>query len=200
MRAGLVTLLVAIAVGGLPAASAQDTSLDVTARSSTNTEANPERAIEQATALSPAALTAPELGRAVSNFESAASAGVLVAAVHAGRLLMLRGDDTLARRLFEQAATAPTPSTRYLAHLFLESMDERDGDPASAERHSSQPWALSLTRRVDAWRLARCWRGTDAPGKPPASWAALRPATWRGCCSIRGGCTCLPILSTPRRP
>jgi hypothetical protein len=29
MRAGLMTLLVAIAVGGLPAASAQDTSLDI---------------------------------------------------------------------------------------------------------------------------------------------------------------------------
>ena len=29
MRAGLMTFLVAIAVGGLPAASAQDTSLDV---------------------------------------------------------------------------------------------------------------------------------------------------------------------------
>jgi hypothetical protein len=76
-----------------------------------------------------------ELRRALSYFEPAASAGVLVAALHAARLRMLRGDDTLARRLFEQALTSSTPSTRYLAHLFLGSMDERDKDVASAERH-----------------------------------------------------------------
>jgi hypothetical protein len=108
----------------------------------------------------------PELGRAVSNFESAASAGVLVAALHAGRLRMLRGDDTLARRLFEQAATATTPSTRYLAHLFLGSMDERDGDVASAERHylaasSAFPYAQSGRLALGAL-LARSGRTREA--------------------------------------
>jgi hypothetical protein len=111
---------------------------------------------------------AAELGRAVSNFESAASAGVLVAAVHAGRLRMLRGDDTLARRLFEQAATALTPSTRYLAHLFLGSMDERDGDPASAERHylaalGAFPYAPSGHLALGAL-LARSGRTREAAG------------------------------------
>jgi hypothetical protein len=69
---------------------------------------------------------------------------------------MLRGDDTLARRLFEQAATALTPSTRYLAHLFLGSMDERDGDPASAERH--------YLAALGAFPLRAEW--------PPGAWGA----------------------------
>ena len=38
----------------------------------------------------------PELLRALSNFERAASAGVLIAALHAARLRMLAGNDNLA--------------------------------------------------------------------------------------------------------
>jgi hypothetical protein len=108
----------------------------------------------------------PELRRALTYFEPAASAGVLVAALHAGRLRMLRGDDALARRLFEQAATAPTPSTRYLAHLFLGSMGERDGDVSSAERHylaASNVFPYAQSGRLALGSLlARGGRGKEA--------------------------------------
>jgi hypothetical protein len=66
MRAGLMTLLVAIAVGGLPAASAQDTSLDIYSAIIDQYRNDPERAIEQATALSPATSTAPP-GRGIAD-------------------------------------------------------------------------------------------------------------------------------------
>jgi hypothetical protein len=98
---------------------------------------------------------------------------------------MLRGDDTLARRLFEQAATALTPSTRYLAHLFLGSMDERDGDPASAERHylaalGAFPYAPSGHLALGAL-LARSGRTREAAGvvgrTPPGKRMAL--GVWR---------------------
>ena len=81
---------------------------------------------------------------------------------------MLRGDDALARRLFEQAASAATASTRYLAHLFLGSIDERDGDVASAERHylaasSTFPYAQSGRLALGAL-LARNGRTREAAG------------------------------------
>ena len=290
MRAAVITLVVVIGVGGLPAASAQDVSLDLYAAIVEQYRSDPNRAIEQATALSPAAFSAapsragaeqshwtfadvqaamlmhleaalvlnkrgdvrawahirtgqdlgqtlgrspdhawfvhrwhtivarlfagsvrftpvrrstlpwkaaiasfeaglrfeyralkpprlfpgldartydpPDLGRALSNFESAASEGLLVAALHAGRLRMLRGDDTRARRLFKQALKSSTPSTCYLAHLFLGAMDERDQEVASAEHHylgasSILPYAQS-GRVALASLLARSGRGKEA--------------------------------------
>jgi hypothetical protein len=310
MRAGIMTLAVAVAVGGLPAASAQDVSFDLYSAVVDQYRSDPERAIEQATVLSPAELSAaarraagepsmgtaahlqaamvmhleaalvlaqrkdgragahvrtgqelgqmlgrtpdhawfvyrwhtivareftrsagldpdrrsalpwseeivsfeagvrleyeamkpprmfpglevrtyntPELQRALSNFERSASAGILVAALHAGRLRMLRGDDTLARRLFEHAATAPTPSTRYLAHLFLGSMDERDGDVAAAERHylaASSVFPFAQSGRVAlASLLARRGRGKEAAAvvsrTPPARLTRLWFDPW----------------------
>ena len=128
----------------------------------------------------------PELRRALTYFEPAASAGVLVAALHAARLRMLRGDDTEARRLFERAATAPTPSTRYLAHLFLGSMDERAGDVASAERHyatSSSVFPYAQSGRVALGSLlARSGRGKEAAAvvgrTPPANLERLSFDPW----------------------
>lgn len=107
-----------------------------------------------------------ELRRALTYYEPAASAGVLVAALHAARLQMLRGDDAQARRLFERAATSSTPSTRYLAHLFLGSMDERAGDVAAAERHYLTasgvfPYAQSGRLALGSL-LARRGRGKEA--------------------------------------
>ena len=112
------------------------------------------------------ALDTPELRRALTYFEPAASAGVLVAALHAARLHMLRGDDSQARRLFERAATSSTPSTRYLAHLFLGSMDERAGDLTAAERHYVTglgvfPYAQSGRVALGSL-LARSGRGHEA--------------------------------------
>lgn len=77
----------------------------------------------------------PDFRQALPDLERAAASGVLVSALHAGRIRMMRGDDDDARRLFEKATVASTPSTRYLSHLLLGSMDERDGELASAERH-----------------------------------------------------------------
>jgi hypothetical protein len=108
----------------------------------------------------------PELRRALLQFEPAAAAGVLVAALHAARLHMLRGDDAQARRLFERAATSSTPSTRYLAHLFLGAMDERAGDLAAAEQHYVAgsgvfPYAQSGRLALGSL-LARNGRGNEA--------------------------------------
>jgi hypothetical protein len=57
MRRRVMTLLVAIAVGGLPGASAQDDARDPYSAIIDQYRSDPERAIEQATALSPAAFT-----------------------------------------------------------------------------------------------------------------------------------------------
>jgi hypothetical protein len=310
MRAGITTLVVVVAVGGLPAASAQDVSSDSYATIVERYRSDPARAIEQATALSSAAVAAsptrpiaeasdatsghlqaamlmhleaalvlakrrdgrvgahiraaqdvgrglardpdqawfvhrwyrivtqffnrpasfdlvrrrglpwneeiasfetglrleraamqppqlfpgldvrtydtPELRRALSYFEPAASAGVLVAALHAARLQMLRGDDTQARRNFERAATAQVPSTRYLAHLFLGSMDERAGDVASAERHyvaASSVFRYAQSGRVALGSLlARSGRGKEAVAvvgrTPPANRERLSFDPW----------------------
>jgi hypothetical protein len=67
-----MTLLVAIAVGGLPAASAQDTSLDIYSAIIDQYRNDPERAIEQATALSPATFTAPP-GRGIADASGSVS-------------------------------------------------------------------------------------------------------------------------------
>jgi tetratricopeptide (TPR) repeat protein len=73
--------------------------------------------------------------QAVSLYRQAIEAHLEIAAVHLGRIEMLRGHDDEARRLFEQAADGSHwRTTRYLANLFLGSMDERVGDPGNAER------------------------------------------------------------------
>jgi tetratricopeptide (TPR) repeat protein len=71
---------------------------------------------------------------ALSDYAQALSAQLLVAAVHMGRIEMLRGRTTEARRLFERAARdSQARTTRYLANLFLGSMDERAGSADAAE-------------------------------------------------------------------
>jgi hypothetical protein len=136
--------------------------------------------------LSVRALDSSELRGAVANFERAAAAGVLVAALHAARLRMLHGDNAAARRSFEQAATAPTPSTRYLAHLFLGAMDERDGQLQAAESHyraasSVFPYAQSGRVALSSL-LARTGRGAEAAAvivrTAPSSLAATSFDPW----------------------
>ena len=141
----------------------------------------------------------PDLRQALSNFEGAASKGLLVAALHAGRLRMLRGDDTLARRLFEQALTSSTPSTRYIAHLFLGSISERDRDEASAERHyveASNIFPYAQSGRVAlASLLARSGRGQEAAAvvsrTPPGGLERLSFDPWW---------LYLPPIPSSRRP
>jgi hypothetical protein len=68
-------------------------------------------------------------------YRQAIGAHLKIAAVHLGRMEMLRGHDDEARRLFAEAADGSHwRTTRYLADLFLGSMDERAGDPGNAER------------------------------------------------------------------
>lgn len=107
-----------------------------------------------------------ELRSALANFQRAADAGILVATLHAARLRMLHGEDAAARSSFEKAAIAPTPSTRYVAHLFLGAMDERGGRVTSAENHyraASSVFPYAQSGRVALGSLlARNGRGTEA--------------------------------------
>jgi hypothetical protein len=83
-----------------------------------------------------------------------------------GRIQMLRGNDAEARRLFDAAATdSQSRVTRYLANLFLGSMDEREGHPDAAERRYRA--AMGFLPRAQSGRpaltalLARSGRGAD---------------------------------------
>lgn len=73
--------------------------------------------------------------QAVPYYQDAIAAHLEIAAVHLGRIEMLRGHPDAARRLFAQAAReSHWRTTTYLANLFVGSMAERDGDRAEAER------------------------------------------------------------------
>jgi tetratricopeptide (TPR) repeat protein len=90
---------------------------------------------------------------AVPYFEEALAGDVLAAAVHLGRIQMLRGHDAEARRLFDRAAGAShTRTTVYLANLFLGSMDERDGHPDAAQRRYRT--ALAALPRAQSGHMA----------------------------------------------
>ncbi len=86
-------------------------------------------------------------------YNQAIAAHLQIAAVHLGRIEMLRGNDVDARRLLATAATnSHWPTTTYLANLFLGSMDERDGDRESAERRYRL--AVDAVPRAQSGRLA----------------------------------------------
>jgi hypothetical protein len=57
-----------------------------------------------------------------------------VAALHLGRVRMLQGNGSEARTLFQSALTDVDPSVRYLAALFLGSLEEREGRFDGAEK------------------------------------------------------------------
>jgi len=57
-----------------------------------------------------------------------------VAALHLGRVRMLQGNGSEARTLFQSALTDVDPSVRYLAALFLGSLEEREGRFDAAEK------------------------------------------------------------------
>jgi hypothetical protein len=90
--------------------------------------------------------------QAIPLLEQGVAAHFSVAAVHLGRIQMLRGNETDARRLLASAARDETSRvTRYLANLFLGSMDEREYTPA-AEDHYRR--ALEALPRAQSGRLA----------------------------------------------
>jgi tetratricopeptide (TPR) repeat protein len=84
-------------------------------------------------------------------YKQAIAAHLEIAAVHLGRIEMLRGNLDEARRLFAQAADdSHWRTTRYLANLFLGSLEERDEDWGFAE--------LRYRRAVDAIETAQSGR------------------------------------------
>jgi hypothetical protein len=81
------------------------------------------------------AYTPEAFGEAASSYRQALAAHLEIAAVHLGRIEMLRGHAEDARHLFGQAAdNSHWRTTIYLANLFLGSMEERDGESSAAER------------------------------------------------------------------
>ena len=93
------------------------------------------------------------LDRAIPSFKAAVLHQVYIAAVHLGRIQMLRGQDAEARRLFEEAVQGTrSRTTRYLAHLFLGAFDEREGHPDAAERHYRA--ALDAVPRAQSGEIA----------------------------------------------
>ncbi|HEX6465121.1 MAG TPA: hypothetical protein VFZ98_11725 [Vicinamibacterales bacterium] len=91
--------------------------------------------------------------QAVPFYRQANEAHLEIAAVHLGRIEMLRGHDDEARRLFAQAAdNSHWRTTRYLANLFLGSMDERDNDRPLAERRYRM--AVAALEKAQSGHLA----------------------------------------------
>jgi predicted Zn-dependent protease len=86
-------------------------------------------------------------------YRAALSFGMVSAALHVGRIEMLLGRHREARTLLTRATERSRfPHTRYLARLFLGSMDELDGRPDAAERQYRA--ALQELPRAQSGRLA----------------------------------------------
>lgn len=112
-------------------------------------------------------IDAPGFREATQLLEPASADGFVAASLHLGRIQLLRGHDADARRLLTVAAgDEDSRVTRYLAHLFLGSMDERDGRPDAAERHYRD--ALTALPRAQSGHVAlaslfaRTGRSADA--------------------------------------
>jgi tetratricopeptide (TPR) repeat protein len=91
----------------------------------------------------------------------------LAAALHIGRLHMLDGRLDEATSHFERALAALDPRVKYLAHLFLGSLDERAGRMERAEQHyrdamGGYPWGQAAHLAL-AQLLGRT--GRDAEGR-----------------------------------
>ena len=111
-------------------------------------------------------------------FRQAIAAHLEIAAVHLGRIKMVRGRNREARELFEQAAgTSHWRTTTYLANLFLGSLEEHDGQQPQAERRYKAAVQLIGTAQTGRLALAallgRIGRGAEAarvlaesPGDP----------------------------------
>jgi hypothetical protein len=156
------------------AAAAMDRGLNLEARGSVFGAAGPTAAHE-GDRYDPEAFK-----EAASLYKQAIAAHMEIAAVHLGRIEMLRGHDLEARRLFAQAAIdSHWRTTTYLADLFLGSMDERDDDWSSAERRYRV--AVETIETAQSGRLAlaallgRLGRGEDAGRLLAVDTGAARP-------------------------
>jgi Flp pilus assembly protein TadD len=91
--------------------------------------------------------------QAIPLFEQGIAWHLPVAALHLGRIQMLRGRDEDARRMFLIAAGDESfRANRYLAHLFLGSIDERQHNTGGAEDHYRK--ALATLPGAQSARLA----------------------------------------------
>jgi hypothetical protein len=143
------------------ATAAMDRGLDLEALGAQFGSSKPTRGTEQEMYQSDAFIQAAPL------FNRALAAHLEIAAVHLGRLQMLAGHASEARRLFSRAIyESHWRTTTYLANLFLGSLDERDEEWSSAERRyqaavasigSAQTGRLAL-----AVLLGRNGRGAEA--------------------------------------
>jgi hypothetical protein len=110
---------------------------------------------------------APTFRNAVPLLHQALDGGVIAAAVHLGRIQMLRGYETEARTLFALAAADQhSRIDRYLGNLFLGAIEERDGRPDVPEmRYRAASTALpgaQSGRLALASLLARYGRAVEA--------------------------------------
>jgi tetratricopeptide (TPR) repeat protein len=80
--------------------------------------------------------------------------GLLEAALHLGRIRMLEEDVAEARAAFQRAASSPSRSTAYLAHLFLGSLAERDSAWDEAEQHYRDAQSILPVGQAAALSLA----------------------------------------------
>ena len=93
-----------------------------------------------------------EFREAITLLEQGVEAGLPVASLHLGRIRLLAGNDLDARRLLDVAANDPSSRVnRYLGHLFLGALAERENAQA-AESHYR--FALDLQPRAQSARLA----------------------------------------------
>jgi hypothetical protein len=105
--------------------------------------------------------------QAIPLLERGVADGFSVAAVHLGRIQMLRGRDAEARRLLVSAARDQTSRVnRYLANLLLGSLDEQDGAPLGTETYyraarEALPHAQSARLALSAF-LERAGRSAEA--------------------------------------
>lgn len=94
----------------------------------------------------------PEFREAITLLEQGVAAGFPAAALRLGRIRLLAGRDLDARRLLDVAANDPSSRVnRYLGHLFLGALAERD-DAEATERYYRA--ALDLQPRAQSARLA----------------------------------------------
>jgi hypothetical protein len=143
------------------AAAAMDRGLDLEAHGAEFGDLRPTRGTEMA-------VYDPDAFRqAEPFFRQAIAAHLEIAAVHLGRIKMIRGRDSEARQLFEQAAgTSHWRTTTYLANLFLGSLEEYDGQRPEAERRYKA--AVESIATAQSGRLAlaallgRSGRGAEA--------------------------------------
>jgi hypothetical protein len=163
-----------------PATAAMDHGLDLESSGSVLGSLKPTRGLEME-------VYDPDAFRqAEPFFRQALAAHLEIAAVHLGRLKLVRGHNREARELFEQAAgTSHWRTTTYLANLFLGSLEEHDGQQPQAELRYKAAVQLIGTAQTGRLALAallgRIGRGAEAArvlaesSGDPASLAAFDP-------------------------